>query len=251
MVVQPISPLTSRDRASALGAVAFVHVLLLLALIASGRVTLGGSFEPPPIRMVDVALPAVPPPPTRRAPRPSAAPPAAEASAPNLRSEATPVAAPEPVIVLPAATPVMVSATPVLGDAATQGAAALAGPGIGAGGAGEGTGSGGGGNGGGAGPGGAIASGPRQIAGLITRRDYPPELRSREVAFEEVALQYRVGTDGFVRGCRVLQSSGEPLLDQRTCELYERRYRYLPARDTSGQPVEITINAVRSWALRR
>lgn len=251
MVVQPISPLTSRDRAGAFGAVVFVHLLIFLALIASGRVTLGGALEPPPIRLVDVALPAAPPPRTRHEPRPAAAPPAAEASAPNLRSQATPIAAPRPVIVLAALTPVVVSATPLLGDMATQGAAATAGAGIGAGGAGEGTGAGGGGNGGGAGSGGGIASGPRQIAGLITRRDYPRELRDREVALEEVALQYRVGTDGVVRECRVLQSSGEPLLDQRTCQLYEQRYRYLPAHDSSGQPVEITINAVRSWALRR
>jgi protein TonB len=53
-----------------------------------------------------------------------------------------------------------------------------------------------------------------------------------------------------VRACQVLQSSGSPILDQRTCQLYERRYRYLPARDSSGRPVEITIRAIRSWSLR-
>jgi len=249
--VSSFAPLTPRDRARALGAVVMVHVALLAALIATGRVSLQPVSEPPPLQTIDVALPAVPPPPVRQQPRPSPKPAAAEASAPNIVSQATPVAAPKPVIVLPAPAPVVVSETPMMGADPTQGAAPVAGPGTGAGGAGDGTGAGGAGNGSGTGTGGGIAMGPRQIAGFIGRRDYPRELEGRDVPYEEVMLQYRVGIDGFVRDCRVVRSSGEPLLDQRTCALYEQRYRYLPARDTSGRPVEITIGAVRSWALRR
>jgi hypothetical protein len=37
------------------------------------------------------------------------------------------------------------------------------------------------------------------------------------------------------------------LLDQHTCALYETRFRYLPARDASGNPVEITVHGTRSW----
>jgi protein TonB len=250
MVVHRFSPLTYRDRARALAAVALVQFAIIAALIASGKVDLTQSRETPPIQTFEVEAPAAPRPQARQQPRPSKAKPEAEASAANLRSQASPVAAPEPVIQLPVAQKVVVSETPLLGAEPTQGAADTLGPGMGAGGVGAGTGSGEGGNGSGQGDGGGIATGPRQIAGAITRRDYPPELRSREVPYEEVALQYRVGADGYVRACQVLQSSGSPILDQRTCQLYERRYRYLPARDSSGRPVEITIRAIRSWSLR-
>ncbi|URD60818.1 energy transducer TonB [Sphingomonas sp. KRR8] len=251
MAVQRLSPLTPRDRAGALAAVVLVQLAILAALIASGRVTLSSGPNTPPIQTFEVRMPAVPHAIPRERPQPKAARPEAEASAVNLRSLATPVSAPKPVVVLPAAPKVIVSDTPMAGAAPTQGAADQPGPGMGAGGTGAGTGAGDGGNGSGQGGGGGIASGPRQIAGAITRRDYPAELRDRDIPYEEVALQYRVGADGYVRGCQVLQSSGSPLLDERTCSLYEQRYRYLPARDASGRPVEITIRAIRSWSLRR
>lgn len=229
-----------------------VHVALLAALILSGRVNVDPAQIASAIRTFDVreVPPPEPPPPqiARPQPQPKQAPdPAGAASPPNLRSQATPVTAPPPVIRLPTPSPVAVADTPGTGAQATQGAAPVTGPGTGAGGTGNGNGAGGSGFGGGGG-GGGIAIGPRQIAGRIDRRDYPPQLRDRRVPIERVVLQYRVGTDGFVRDCRILQSSGEPLLDQRTCQLYEQRYRYLPARDASGRPVEITIGAVRTWS---
>ncbi|WP_114226863.1 MULTISPECIES: TonB family protein [Sphingomonas] len=250
-MVQRFSPLTPRDRASALAAVVLIQLAMLAALIASGRVTLTSTVEPPPIESFEVRAPAVPPLQHRARPLPKAAQPEAEASAVNLRSVATPVATPVPVVSPPVIPQIAVSDVPLIGNAATQGAADVAGPGSGAGGVGVGTGAGNGGNGAGQGGGGGIASGPRQIAGSITRRDYPAELRDRDIPYEEVALQYRVGADGYVRGCEVVRSSGSPLLDQRTCALYEQRYRYLPARDAGGQPVEITIRAIRSWSLYR
>lgn len=250
-MVQHFSPLTSRDRATALAAVVLIQLAMIAALIASGRVTLTSAVEPRPIESFEVRPPAAPPLHHRERPMPRQARPEAEASAINLRSQASPVAAPKPVVSLPVIPQVIVSEVPLIGIQATQGAADAPGSGLSAGGAGAGTGAGNGGNGAGQGGGGGIATGPRQIAGTITRRDYPVELRNREVPYEEVALQYRVGADGYVRGCEVLQSSGSPVLDQRTCALYEQRYRYLPAQDTGGRPVEITIRAIRTWALRR
>lgn len=247
--MQRLTPLTPRDRASTIGAVVLIHLALLAALIAVGRVTILPVREEAPLQTFTVRTPALSPVHIRHALH--SARPAAEASMPNLRSDAAPVVAPTPLIALPVAAPIVVSETPAIGTQPTQGAALLAGTGTAAGGSGAGAGAGGSGNGtDGAGSGGGIAFGPRQIAGAISRRDYPSELRAREVPYEEVALQYRIGVDGFVRDCRVLQSSGSPLLDQRTCQLYEQRYRYLPARDAAGQPVEIVMGAIRSWALR-
>ena len=228
-------------------AVLLVHVALLAGLLASGQVQLDPRADEPPIQAFDVVEPL--PPLVRVEPlRPERAPrKEAEASPPNLKSEAAPVIAPEPAVPLALPTPVLTAETPGTGVQLTQGAAPLAGPGTGAGGLGNGTGAGGSGSGTGAGGGGGVATGPRQIAGSISRRDYPRELRKSDVPVEVIRLQYTIGVDGRVHDCRVTQSSGTPLLDQHTCTLYETRFRYLPARDAAGNPVEITVHGTRSW----
>jgi protein TonB len=67
------------------------------------------------------------------------------------------------------------------------------------------------------------------------------------VPVETIFLQFTIGTDGYVRDCKILKSSGSALLDQRTCSLYESRYRYQPARDAAGRPEQVTVRATRSW----
>jgi protein TonB len=230
--------------------VLLVHVAILAALLASGRVQVAGISEAPAIETFDVVEAKPPPPPPQLPPTTRPRQQEGQASAPNLKSEATPVVAPEPVVSLPPVSPVVATDTPALGSAPTRGAAPMLGPGTGAGGVGTGTGAGGSGNGPGGGGVGGIATGPRQIAGSISRRDYPRELEGSVVAQQVVRLQYTVGADGLVHDCRILQSSGAPLLDQRTCQLYEQRYRYEPARDAAGRPVPITVRAVRSWFRR-
>lgn len=221
-----------------------VHLAILGALLASGRVTLPGRVEEPPVETFDVLEPLPPPPNDPPAPEQAQPKEEGEASPPNLKSEAAPVVAPRPVVPLPVPTPVPAAETPGSGSEPTQGSAAVPGPGTGAGGSGTGTGAGGF----GAGPGGGgLASGPRQIAGSISRRDYPRELRDSQVPVEVIRLEYVIGTDGRVRNCRIVQSSGTPLLDRHTCRLYEQRYRYQPARDSTGRPVEVTIRTTRSW----
>ena len=234
-----------------------VHGALLAALLASGQVRVAPRNEPPAIPTFEVSQPVPPPPPLPPEPQPSARPreQAGQAGAPSLKREATAVVAPEPLVPLPPATPVIAAETPAQGSAPIQGAAPVPGPGTGAGGSGTGPGAGGlgsgaGGGGTGGGSGGGIASGPRQIAGSISRRDYPRELEGSEAAQQVVGIQYVIGTDGRVHGCQILQSSGAALLDRRTCELYEQRYRYEPARDAAGRPVPITVRAVRSWYRR-
>ena len=121
------------------------------------------------------------------------------------------------------------------GDAATSGARD-SGEGTGASGAGQGTGSGGEGSGQGSG----AASGPVKIAGAInSARDYPVPEGGREARFgTAVRIAVLVGTDGLPRRCRVFRSSGLPETDARTCELAMARFRFEPARNARGQPVE-------------
>ncbi|QIG53950.1 hypothetical protein G6N82_07090 [Altererythrobacter sp. BO-6] len=121
------------------------------------------------------------------------------------------------------------------GDAATSGARD-SGDGTGASGSGEGTGSGDEGS----GQGSSMATGPVKIAGTInSARDYPVPEGGREIRFgRAVRIAILVATDGRPKRCRVFRSSGLPDTDARTCELAMDRFRFEPARNARGQPVE-------------
>lgn len=121
------------------------------------------------------------------------------------------------------------------GDSVTSGARD-SGAGTGASGAGQGTGSGGEGSGQGSGS----ATRPVKIAGTInSARDYPVPEGGREVRFgTSVRIALLVGTDGMPRRCRVFRSSGLADTDARTCGLAMARFRFEPARNARGEPVE-------------
>jgi protein TonB len=52
-----------------------------------------------------------------------------------------------------------------------------------------------------------------------------------------VAVRFTVRADGRVGGCAVIRSSGHAELDDVTCRLIEKRFRYRPALDASGRAV--------------
>lgn len=245
-----------RRSAGTLALVITLHALLLLALL---RAHVDGSLPTELARRLvvfDVVVPlpreAKPPPPRRKrqaahASKPKR--PEGKHAAPAKLAQATAIKAVVPKVVLPV--PAAIAATPVSGAGTeqSQGAAPMEGPGTGAGGTGNGTGSGtaGDGSGGGASGGDGQGTAPRLIAGNITRRDYPRELRDSLVPIETINLEFSIGIDGRVHECKILKSSGSDLLDQRTCRLYETRYRYEPARDASGQPEQVKVRATRTW----
>jgi periplasmic protein TonB len=180
--------------------------------------------------------------------RPAVAPPepgpeqAGEAAPPAPRSEPMPRAAEEPAIVL--AERESLPRLPGKG-ADTSAGSAEAGTGQGAGGTGEGRGSGGS----GAGRGSGVASPPVRIAGALRDRDYPREAE-RMRAGGTVWIGFRVRTDGRVDRCTVEQSSGYVSLDDLTCRLVERRFRFRPALDAAGQPVETRLRTSFTWGIR-
>ncbi len=188
--------------------------------------------------------PARPPPvvPSRTAsPRP-----AGRAAPPNLRSQATQVAAPVPVIVIPSPPPpILVAVKPFEGDQSTQGAAPRAGPGTGAGGVGDGTGSGGRGDGDG---GGGSETAPVWKRGRLSDADYPRDLG--DAGFQgTVTVKFLVWTDGRVRDCLVVDSSGNAGLDATTCRLIQRRFRYEPSRDADRRPVPAWLLENHEWII--
>ncbi|MFL9842379.1 energy transducer TonB [Sphingomonas sp. ST-64] len=79
-----------------------------------------------------------------------------------------------------------------------------------------------------------VASSP---GGWITPDDYPIDARKLGET-GRVAVTMVISPRGRVTGCAVTQSSGSANLDRTTCELLQRRGRYLPARDASGAAIE-------------
>lgn len=231
------------DRMKAIAAVAALHAALGYAFLTglSGRIAedLAGD-----LKIFDI--PIVPPPPLNEAVQERPAERAeGEASPPNLEADPSPVAAPKPAIEIPVPPPVTAAPKPTaaVGNDVSAGAASVAGPGTGSGGIGNGTGAGGQGNGPGGGGGGRKAQRER---GNLSDRDYPAAA-ARFRAEGTVFIRFTVRRDGSVSGCTVTQSSGHRMLDETTCRLVERRFRYRPALDAQGRPVEEVVTTNFSW----
>lgn len=126
----------------------------------------------------------------------------------------------------------------------TRSGATSNGSGTGGGGAGSGTGSGGSGNGAG---GRQIAQKAVKIAGDITStRDYPRAGREAR-AGTQVIVMIVVGTDGKAKSCSIYKASGDPQADSTTCRLAMERFRFRPALDQNGAPVESTYGWQQRW----
>ncbi|HWT12471.1 MAG TPA: energy transducer TonB [Allosphingosinicella sp.] len=98
-------------------------------------------------------------------------------------------------------------------------------------------------------PGGAAASAASLLRGAFNNdSDYPAAAR-REEEQGTVRVSFTVGTDGRVGNCTVVASSGSSSLDSTTCRIFERRFRYSPARDSSGNAVPTSIRQSVTWRL--
>ena len=117
------------------------------------------------------------------------------------------------------------------------------GTGSGAGGQGMGTGAGSGGSGQGAGG----AARPVKIAGDInSARDYPKKSRELRLG-DHVVVALTVGSDGRVSDCRIHRPSRDADADRITCKLAIERFRFRPATDAMGNPVESIYGWQQRW----
>ena len=220
---------------TALAAVALVQGALIVLLVSGLRVHADrtrNSVE----RLIGITLaqpPPVPPPPARpplREHRAEAAP----------RAAATPLGGspgPQPSHAAPVPTPIVA----VRSSAAAAGGGTGSGPAVGSG------------SGGGTGGNGRDASNDsgtesEQIAGEIVPSDYPKGLGKAGIG-GHVAIDFTVGVTGRVTRCRVTRSSGVPQLDDLTCRLIVERFRFRPATDAAGRPVEDEIEGVHVWSV--
>lgn len=168
------------------------------------------------------------------------------AAPPGLRAKATEIVAPEPppLPLPPPPQPVVVAPIAGIGNAPRAGAADVPGPGPGAGGIGDGTGAGGDGDGDGGGW--MDEQPPEQIRGRLSISDLPDEI-AETGGGGRVGVRYEVRADGRVGACRVTRSSGSRQLDDLTCRLIQQRFRFRPALDGRGRPVDSTLVENHDW----
>jgi protein TonB len=231
-----------RNRVRSAAGVAAVHLLLGYAFVA------GLGYRPAylaeePMKLFDVVPEPVAPPEPRPAPEPRADAPDGAPAPPNLRATPKPIAAPTPRIRIEVAEALGAAPVAGVGSDTSAGAAPVIGPGTGSGGVGTGSGAGGEGTGGG-----GLATPARRLGGRIDDDDYPTSAYRARIGGTVVA-RLTVSPAGRVSDCRVTQSSGHAELDSTTCRLILRRFRYAPARDTAGRPVESEVGWRQRWWL--
>lgn len=229
--------LAPRTRAWLLLAVLVLHVGLGIAIftgLAGRAMTLIDHAASP--EAYSVPLDPSPPPP---APSPVPTPePAGDEGAAAKKAKPKAIAAPPARIPNKAVTAAPAAST---GDATRSGASS-AGSGTGGGATGSGTGGGGSGDGWGAGGSRAV-----KIAGDITAtRDYPARTRTQRIG-TSVIVVLSVGTDGRVRGCRIHKPSPDAEADAITCRLARERFRFRPATDRAGNPIESEFGWQQRW----
>lgn len=220
-----------RARLGGLMLAAGVQLAVLAVLLSLGRAMTPVAQHAPGMQAMDFPLPtpSTPTPALHAAPAPAAA---SGLAVPRA------VIAPVPAIRLAQPPAPQVAAT---GSANTSGLRDEGGgPGAGAAGAGGGNGAGGAGQGGGGSP---LA----QIAGSIdSARDYPRAGRDARVGHSAL-ITFTVGIDGRAHDCQVRESSGDPESDAITCRLALERFRFRPATDANGQPVEHMYGWRQKW----
>lgn len=172
-------------------------------------------------------------------PSPTATRHAGDAGAPAHGDPARAVAVPRAAAV---AKPVAAPTVAGEGDAIRSGARL---PGAGSGAAGSGAGPGAGGSGTGAG-GGQRTQAVRITGDIRSAADYPRSGRDLRIG-SAVTIDLRIGTDGRVSDCRIVEPSRDPAADRITCDLATRRFRFRPATDASGEPVEATYRWQQRW----
>lgn len=178
-------------------------------------------------------------PPPSPPPPPESATPAGAAGAIGKQAVPKAVSAPKPKVVVADRPAPEASST---GAASTSGAGE-SGSGTGAGGSGSGTGAGGTGNGQGSG---GAAKAVKIKGDIKSARDYPRESREMRLG-DYVIVALTVGTDGRVKGCRIHRASRDPEADRITCDLATRRFRFQPATDRAGNPVESVFGWKQEW----
>ena len=224
-----------RTRIGVFVAVAALHVVAVLFLLRAFAPDFTRAAVEKAVDGFSVTVTA--PPPTAE-PQVRPKPAGASASA-GQRAVPREVAAAKPKVVLAK------TLAPVVANsgAANSAGAAIRGAGTAAGGTGSGTGSGAGGS----GTGGGAVTMPVKISGdIAAARDYPRAGKAARLG-DFVVVTMTVGVDGRAHDCRVQRASRDAAADALTCRFAVERFRFKPATDASGRPVEARYGWRQRW----
>lgn len=92
------------------------------------------------------------------------------------------------------------------------------------------------------------AATPKGRGNTISEDDYPDASRRAEEQ-GVTRVSYTIDPTGKVSACTVTQSSGSPRLDDATCKIIIRRFRFNPA-TRDGQPIAETKTQPVRWQLK-
>jgi protein TonB len=76
---------------------------------------------------------------------------------------------------------------------------------------------------------------------LFSADDYPASAQAAG-AEGTARASLTIGTDGRVVSCNITQSTGNGALDSATCNILRRRAKFVPARDSNGNPTTDTVS---------
>lgn len=250
MVVGRTEPgLPRRSRWGVVALVAVLHLLAIAALVRAFTPQIAATIVGSITTAFDVPLdPPKPVPPKPEAPKPELRRKPAMQREEGAAGAQGRKAAPRDVAVPKAPFAVKPTEAPPVAGTGLENAAGAADKGMGTGASGQGMGLGAGASGAGTGGGGG-ASKPVKIAGDInSARDYPRASRDVRLGYEVIVI-VRVGIDGRVKSCRVAKPSPDAEADRITCRLAGERFRFRPARDGAGNPVEGDYGWRQRWFL--
>jgi protein TonB len=89
---------------------------------------------------------------------------------------------------------------------------------------------------------------PKGRGNTIGEDDYPDASRRAEETGVS-KIRYTITTDGRAANCTVVGSSGSGRLDDAACSIVQRRFRFNPAKDAAGQPIEEVRTQSIRWQL--
>jgi protein TonB len=218
--------------------IALIHLAAIFGLVRAFAPGVVDKVVDNVTSAVFVTVPTPTPTPTPTV-RPSAAPEQGAQGAAGKKAKPREETAPEAKIVVSERPAPRASST----GTENRSGASEAGAGTGAGGQGSGTGAGGAGS----GQGGGLATKAEKIAGDInSASDYPRRTREQRIG-ASVIIVITVGVDGRPKACRIARPSPEPETDRRTCELAIKRFRFRPATNAAGQPIESDYGWQQRW----
>ncbi|MCF2515472.1 energy transducer TonB [Sphingomonas sp. G124] len=219
------------DRAKAIAAVMAVYAVMIGAMLMVRTDTSPRTMDTTLPVLIEIVEP--PPPP----PEPHPGQERREEGAAGKKADPTPVVMPKPKIIVPAQSPI--PAAPIAGTGSSPNAgAATAGAGPGAGGTGSGRGGGGAGGG----------SRAEWLSGGLRNSDYPRSAL-RDKLQGRVSVRFTVLISGRIADCRIIASSGSPVLDATTCRLLTERLRFRPAMNSAGVPIQSEVGSDYTWGI--